>query len=41
MNIIAILASGVGNRYGADIPKQFTIIRGKMLIEYVIDAVLE
>lgn len=41
MNIIAMLASGVGNRYGADIPKQFTIIRGKMLIEYVIDAVLE
>lgn len=41
MNIIAMLASGVGNRYGADIPKQFTIIRGRMLIEYVIDAVLE
>lgn len=41
MNIITILASGVGNRYGADIPKQFTVIRGRMLIEYVIDAVLE
>jgi 2-C-methyl-D-erythritol 4-phosphate cytidylyltransferase len=41
MNIITILASGVGNRYGADLPKQFTVIRGKMLIEYVIDAVLE
>lgn len=41
MNIITILASGVGNRYGADIPKQFTMIKGKMLIEYVIDAVVQ
>jgi 2-C-methyl-D-erythritol 4-phosphate cytidylyltransferase len=41
MNIIAMLASGVGNRYGANVPKQFTMISGRMLIEYVIDAVLE
>ena len=41
MNIIAILASGVGNRYGAQIPKQFVIIKGKMLIEYVIASVMD
>lgn len=41
MNIITMLASGVGNRFGGDVPKQFTMIKGKMLIEYVIEAVLE
>ncbi|WP_294836755.1 2-C-methyl-D-erythritol 4-phosphate cytidylyltransferase [Eubacterium sp.] len=41
MNIITMLASGVGNRFGGDVPKQFTMIKGKMLIEYVIDAVVE
>lgn len=41
MNIVTMLASGVGNRFGADIPKQFIMIKGKMLIEYVIEAVLE
>lgn len=41
MNIITMLASGVGNRFGGEVPKQFTIIKGRMLIEYVIDAVLD
>ena len=41
MNIITMLASGVGNRFGGEVPKQFTIIKGKMLIEYVIEAVLD
>lgn len=41
MNIVAILANGVGTRYGSDIPKQFHKIDGKMVIEYVIDSVLD
>lgn len=41
MNIVTILASGVGARYGSDMPKQFHKINGKMVIEYVIDAILE
>ena len=41
MNIITMLASGVGNRFGGEVPKQFTMIKNRMLIEYVIDAVLD
>ena len=40
MNIVAILASGVGNRFDSNVPKQFHKICGKMVIEYVLDAVL-
>ncbi len=40
MNIIAILANGVGERFASNIPKQFHNINGKMVIEYVIDAAL-
>ena len=38
MNIAAILASGVGDRFGSSVPKQFHTVCGKMVIEYVIDA---
>lgn len=41
MNIVTILASGVGSRFGSNIPKQFHKINGKMVIEYVVDAILE
>lgn len=41
MNIVTILASGVGSRFGSDVPKQFHKINGKMVIEYVVDAILE
>lgn len=41
MNVVTILASGVGARFGSNIPKQFHRINGKMVIEYVIDAILE
>ena len=41
MNIVAILANGVGSRFQSNIPKQFHRIEGKMIIEYVLDAVLE
>ena len=32
-----ILASGTGNRYGADIPKQFVKIAGKTVFEHTIE----
>jgi 2-C-methyl-D-erythritol 4-phosphate cytidylyltransferase len=41
MNIVAILANGVGERFGSNIPKQFHKICGKMVIEYVIESILE
>lgn len=40
MNIVAILANGVGARFGSDVPKQFHKVRGKMVIEYVIESIL-
>ncbi len=36
--IAAILAGGSGKRLGADIPKQFLKVKGKMIIEYTIEA---
>ena len=41
MNIVVILANGVGSRFGSNIPKQFHKINGKMVIEYVVEAILE
>ena len=41
MNIVAILANGVGARFGSNIPKQFHRINGKMVIEYVVDSILD
>lgn len=40
MNIVAILANGVGARFGSEVPKQFHKVRGKMVIEYVIESIL-
>ena len=37
MNIAAILAGGSGNRAGGGIPKQFTKVCGKSVMEYTID----
>ncbi len=37
-NIAIILAGGSGNRFGADMPKQFLPVAGKMIIEHTIDA---
>lgn len=39
MNIVAILANGVGNRFDSNVPKQFHKINKKMIIEYVLEAV--
>ena len=41
MNIVAILANGVGARFGSNVPKQFHKVNGKMVIEYVIESILE
>ncbi len=41
MNIVAILANGVGARFGSNIPKQFHKVRGKTVIQYVIESILE
>lgn len=38
MNIAFILAGGVGNRLGANIPKQFIEILGKPILAYTIEA---
>lgn len=37
-NIIIIMSGGVGNRFGANIPKQYCILNGRPVIDYVIDA---
>lgn len=39
MNVALILSGGVGKRLGGNIPKQYLTIKGKMIIEYVIEAV--
>lgn len=38
MNIIIIMSGGVGNRFGANIPKQYCLLKGRPVIDYVIDA---
>lgn len=38
MNIIIIMSGGVGNRFGANIPKQYCLLNGRPVIDYVIDA---
>lgn len=37
-NIAIILASGTGERFGENIPKQFYQFEGKTLLEHAIDA---
>ena len=37
-NIAIILAGGSGSRFGADMPKQFLTVAGKMIIEHTIEA---
>ena len=36
-NIAIILASGTGERFGENIPKQFFEFRGKTLLEHALD----
>ena len=37
-NIVLITAGGTGQRFGADIPKQYLLLNGRPVISYVIDA---
>ena len=37
MNIALVLAGGTGIRLGADIPKQYIEVRGKMIIDYCLE----
>lgn len=37
-NILMITAGGVGQRFGADTPKQYCLLNGRPVIEYVIEA---
>ncbi len=39
-NLIVILASGVGNRFGDPVPKQYHLVNGRPVIEYTIRAAL-
>ncbi|MBQ7216071.1 MAG: 2-C-methyl-D-erythritol 4-phosphate cytidylyltransferase [Synergistaceae bacterium] len=41
MNIVCILAGGSGNRFGSPVPKQYHLINGRPVIEYVIDAAVK
>ena len=38
MNIALILSGGVGKRFASDLPKQYNLINGKPVIDYVIEA---
>ena len=39
MNIVIVMSGGVGARFGAVIPKQYNLIAGRPVIDYVLDAV--
>lgn len=39
MNIALILAGGTGTRLGADIPKQYIKVNGKMIIDYCLETI--
>lgn len=41
MNVICILAGGSGNRFGSPVPKQYHLINGRPVIEYVINAAIK
>lgn len=39
MNIALILSGGTGSRLGADIPKQYLVVAGRMIISYCLETV--
>lgn len=41
MNVVAILAGGISERFLSNIPKQYHKLDGKMVIEFVIDSVIK
>ena len=38
LNVAMILSGGVGHRFGAEVPKQYCLLKGRPIIEYAIDA---
>lgn len=40
MNVILLMSGGVGSRFGANIPKQYVLLNGRPIIEYVLEASL-
>lgn len=40
MNVFLLLSGGVGNRFGANIPKQYVLLNNKPIIEYVLKSAL-
>ncbi len=36
-NYAVILASGIGSRYGQELPKQFVVVAGKTILEHTLD----
>lgn len=41
MDIVCILAGGAGNRFRSTVPKQYHLLNGRPVIEYVIDAAIK
>lgn len=41
MNVALVLAGGTGSRLGADIPKQYLMCGGRMVIDYCLEALDE
>ena len=39
MNIVIVMSGGVGSRFGGMLPKQYNLIAGRPVIDYVLDAV--
>ena len=38
MQVVLILGGGIGKRFGTVLPKQYNLIDGKPVIDYVIEA---
>ncbi len=38
MNVAMILSGGIGKRFGAEMPKQYCLLKGRPVIEFAIDA---
>lgn len=37
-NVILVMSGGIGERFGADCPKQYSVMDNRLVIDYVIDA---
>ena len=39
MNVAMILSGGSGKRFGQEVPKQYQLVLGKPVVQYVVEAV--